>query len=70
MRSHDLEGIVAKRLDDPYEEGWLKIKNPIIPRRRGEGTYSTGQSRGNEIGDDGKNLLAVTSKQATTVLAK
>jgi hypothetical protein len=30
MRAHDLEGIVAKRLDDPYDPRtkWLKIKNP------------------------------------------
>jgi bifunctional non-homologous end joining protein LigD len=30
MRVHDLEGIVAKRLADPYEPHvrWLKIKNP------------------------------------------
>ena len=30
MREHDLEGIVAKRLADPYDPRvrWLKIKNP------------------------------------------
>jgi ATP-dependent DNA ligase len=35
MRSHDLEGIVAKRLDDPCEEGWLKIKNPDYSQKEG-----------------------------------
>jgi ATP-dependent DNA ligase len=30
MCAHDLEGIVAKRLADPYDPRvrWLKIKNP------------------------------------------
>jgi ATP-dependent DNA ligase len=40
MREHDLEGIVAKRLDDPYDSRtrWLKIKNPDYSQkeRRGE----------------------------------
>jgi hypothetical protein len=32
MCEHDLEGIVAKRLDDPYEPRikWLKIKKPYV----------------------------------------
>jgi hypothetical protein len=37
-------GIVAKRLDDPYDPRvrWLKIKNPLFPRTRGETTCSIG----------------------------
>ena len=36
MCANDLEGIVAKRLADRYDTRvrWLKIKNPIIRRRR------------------------------------
>ena len=36
---HDLEGIVAKRLDDPYERRttWLKIKNPDYSQKEGRG---------------------------------
>ena len=39
MRDHDLEGIVAKRLTDPYEPRtrWLKIKNPDYSQRAGRG---------------------------------
>ena len=39
MRSHDLEGIVAKRLADPYEPRtrWLKIKNPDYSQKEGRG---------------------------------
>jgi bifunctional non-homologous end joining protein LigD len=39
MRSHDLEGIVAKRLADPYERQvkWLKIKNPDYSQKEGRG---------------------------------
>jgi hypothetical protein len=39
MLSHDLEGIVAKRLSDPYEAGtkWLKIKNPDYSQKEGRG---------------------------------
>ena len=40
MRTKDLEGIVAKRLDDPYNPRvrWLKINNPgdAQKQRRGE----------------------------------
>jgi len=40
MRQHDLEGIVANRLDDAYGRSarWLKIKNPDYSQkeRRGE----------------------------------
>jgi len=39
MREHDLEGIVAKRLDDPYDRRvrWLKIKNPDYSQKEGRG---------------------------------
>jgi len=37
MREHDLEGIVAKRLDDSYDPRirWLKIKNPDYSQKEG-----------------------------------
>jgi bifunctional non-homologous end joining protein LigD len=37
MCAHDLEGIVAKRLKDPYGPGarWLKIKNPGYSQNEG-----------------------------------
>jgi bifunctional non-homologous end joining protein LigD len=37
MRAHDLEGIVAKRLQDPYgpRVRWLKIKNPGYSQNEG-----------------------------------
>jgi ATP-dependent DNA ligase len=37
MRDHDLEGIVAKRLSDPYGPAtkWLKIKNPEYSQKEG-----------------------------------
>ena len=37
MCAHDLEGIVAKRLADPYKPGvrWLKIKNPHYSQKEG-----------------------------------
>ena len=39
MRAHDLEGIVAKRLVDPYDPRvrWLKIKNPDYTQKEGRG---------------------------------
>jgi len=39
MRVYDLEGIVAKRLDDPYDPRvrWLKIKNPNYSQKEGRG---------------------------------
>jgi hypothetical protein len=39
MRTYDLEGIVAKRLADPYEPWvrWLKIKNPDYTQKEGRG---------------------------------
>jgi ATP-dependent DNA ligase len=38
MRVHDLEGIVAKRLDEPYDPRvrWFKIKTPDYSQKRGE----------------------------------
>ena len=37
MCAHDLEGIVAKRLADPYDPRvrWLKIKNPAYSQKEG-----------------------------------
>jgi bifunctional non-homologous end joining protein LigD len=37
MRTNDLEGIVAKRLADPYDTRvrWLKIKNPDYSQKEG-----------------------------------
>lgn len=39
MRAHDLEGIVAKRLADPYDPRvrWIKIKNPDYSQQEGRG---------------------------------
>jgi bifunctional non-homologous end joining protein LigD len=39
MRTHDLEGIVAKRLADPYNSRarWFKIKNPDYSQKEGRG---------------------------------
>ena len=39
MREHDLEGIVAKRMADPYDPRvrWLKIKNPDYSQKEGRG---------------------------------
>jgi bifunctional non-homologous end joining protein LigD len=39
MQTHDLEGIVAKRLADPYEPRirWFKIKNPDYSQKEGRG---------------------------------
>src|SRR5215813_13943199 len=39
MREHDLEGIVAKRQDDPYDPRvrWLKIENPDYSQKEGRG---------------------------------
>jgi bifunctional non-homologous end joining protein LigD len=39
VRRHDLEGIVAKRLDDPYDSSvhWFKIKNPGYSQKEGRG---------------------------------
>jgi len=47
MREHDLEGIVAKRLDDPYDPRvrWLKIKNPDYSQKEGRGDLFNGPQR-------------------------
>jgi bifunctional non-homologous end joining protein LigD len=39
MCDHDLEGIVAKRLADPYDPRvrWLKVKNPDYSQKEGRG---------------------------------
>jgi bifunctional non-homologous end joining protein LigD len=44
MCSNDLEGIVAKRLDDPYEPRvrWLKIKNDDYSQKEGRGDLFNG----------------------------
>jgi bifunctional non-homologous end joining protein LigD len=44
MCSNDLEGIVAKRLDDPYEPRvrWLKIKNGDYSQWKGRGDLFNG----------------------------
>ena len=43
----DLESIVAKRLDDPYNPGvtWLKIKNPTYSQAEGRGDLFNGPRR-------------------------
>ena len=50
MLANDLEGIVAKRLDDPYDPRvkWFKIKKLNYTQKGGEETYLTGRDRGNE----------------------
>ena len=47
MRAHDLEGIVAKRLDDSYDPRvrWLKIKNPDYSQKEGRGNLFNGPQR-------------------------
>ena len=47
MRTHDLEGIVAKRLTDPYKPRvrWLKIKNPDYSQKEGRGDLFNGPPR-------------------------
>ena len=44
MVANDLEGIVAKRLADPYEPRtrWLKIKNPDYTQKEGRGELFNG----------------------------
>jgi bifunctional non-homologous end joining protein LigD len=51
MRAHDLEGIVAKRLSDPYDPRtrWLKIKNPDYSQAEGRGELFN-QGRGRDVG--------------------
>jgi bifunctional non-homologous end joining protein LigD len=47
MRTHDLEGIVAKRLNDPYHPRvrWHKIKNPDYSQKEGRGDLFNGPRR-------------------------
>jgi bifunctional non-homologous end joining protein LigD len=49
MCAHDLEGIVAKRLGDPYDPRakWLKIKNPDYSQKDGRGDLFNGERRWN-----------------------
>ena len=44
MRTNDLEGIVAKRLADPYDTRvrWLKIKNPDYSQKEGRAELFNG----------------------------
>jgi ATP-dependent DNA ligase len=46
--THDLEGVVAKRLADPYNPRtvqWLKIKNPTYSQAEGRGDLFNGPRR-------------------------
>jgi hypothetical protein len=57
----DLEGIVAKRADTPYEDQpadphWIKIKNP---------TYSQKEGRGHLFKRTGKNHSHATNPRRT-----
>ena len=47
MCAHDLEGIVAKRLTDPYEPRvrWLKIKNRDYTQQVGRADLFNGPSQ-------------------------
>ena len=49
--AHDLEGIVAKRVADPYgsRSRWLKIKNPDYSQAEGRGELFN-QGRGQDVG--------------------
>ena len=49
--AHDLEGIVAKRVADPYgsRSRWLKIKNPDYSQAEGRGELFN-QGRGRDVG--------------------
>jgi ATP-dependent DNA ligase len=46
-RARSLEGIVAKRLADPYQPRvrWLKIKNPDYPQKEGRSDLFNGPPR-------------------------
>jgi ATP-dependent DNA ligase len=46
MCEHDLEGIVAKRLADPYEPRvrWLKIKNRQYSQAENRGEFFNGRA--------------------------
>ena len=47
-QTHDLEGIVAKRLADPYDARarWLKIKNPAYTQQEGRAELFNGPPAG------------------------
>jgi hypothetical protein len=62
MCAHDLEGIVAKRLADPYDPRvrWLKIKIPSIHRRKAEATCSRGRGSHPVECPHGQHQLVVT----------
>jgi len=47
MCKKDLEGVVAKRLADPYEPSvqWLKIKNPDYTQKEGRGDLFNNPAR-------------------------
>ena len=56
----DLEGIVAKRRDAPYDPDaptWVKIKNRQYPRRSGGGSGSIRCARGGQMPDAGQLLF-------------
>ena len=48
IRTHDLEGTVAKRLDDPPRLRWLKIKKPDYSKEGG-GDLFMGHGNGPRI---------------------
>jgi hypothetical protein len=48
---HDLEGVVAKRLADPYDPRvrWLKIKNPAYSKKGGRGELFNAPSQRRKV---------------------
>jgi len=61
----DLEGIVAKRSDSPYEEHpahphWTKIKNPAYSQKEGRGTSS---SEPDNLGVDSRTKPAIQPRR-------
>ena len=52
VEQHDLEGIVAKRLSDPYGPStkWLKIKNPDYSQAEGRGERFNRARGGRDVG--------------------
>jgi bifunctional non-homologous end joining protein LigD len=52
MCTHDLEGIVAKRLDDPYapRSRWLKVKNPDYSQSEGRADLFNAPARRRKFG--------------------
>ena len=48
---HDLEGVVAKRLADPYDPRvrWLKIKNPAYSQKEGRGELFNAPSQRRKV---------------------